>query len=334
MSPGARCGMCEENILGSMYKCRKCNFQTHGFCAELAKPSTRRLHLNHPHSLTLLPDPPARDEMRCEICRKVIGGFNLFCRICDYIIDVNCALKGKLSLMVLGQKLVGTVGERCMSGKHRMVQVIISSSYPISCTICDETLFGKALSCMTCEEMYHPRCLILPQELVVRHPLHSDHNLSIIRTGGFTCRICLSSIINCAYCCNTCLDLLFHLKCIQATSGVFGEIMTHSHNFYYFGINALHSPSTQSCSVCGRPCEDFFYGCIDDCNFSAHAHCLGLPKSVKNRRHQHTVVQKYTYQGQICSLCKRLCSETTIYTCNHCEAFFHLYCFMSKVKIF
>lgn len=163
------CHICEKEILGNPWKCETCNFVTHNFCAELGKPSRHRFHWNH--LLTLLPKPLATDMMSCKSCREDIQGFNLFCRICNFIIHVNCAMKGKRFLGMLGPKVVGTWRGRCLGGKHRMVQVMFPRSYQKVCIICHETVFGKVVSCMECETIYHLRCFdrgIIPQTVILR----------------------------------------------------------------------------------------------------------------------------------------------------------------------
>ncbi|VVB08468.1 unnamed protein product [Arabis nemorensis] len=150
------CDICKSDILGSPWKCETCSFQTHSFCAELGRPSRHRFHWNH--TLTLLPNPLARDMMSCDSCREDIKGFNLFCRICSFVIHVSCAMKGKRFLGMLGPKVVGTWRGRCLKGKHSMVQVMFSRSNQIVCDICQEKVSGKAVSCTQCENLYHFRC--------------------------------------------------------------------------------------------------------------------------------------------------------------------------------
>uniref|UniRef100_A0A1J3I298 Phorbol-ester/DAG-type domain-containing protein n=2 Tax=Noccaea caerulescens TaxID=107243 RepID=A0A1J3I298_NOCCA len=153
------CAICKKEILCNPWKCESCvSFVTHDFCAELGKPSRHRFHWSH--LLTLVPKPLASDmTMSCNSCREDIKGFNLFCRICNFTIHVSCATKGKHFLGMLGPKVVGIWRGRCLSGKHRMVQVRFSKSYPNVCVICQEKVFGLAVSCIECEKIYHPRCI-------------------------------------------------------------------------------------------------------------------------------------------------------------------------------
>lgn len=319
----AYCNICAGKIFGSPCKCETCSFQTHHYCAELGKLTRHRLHKNHP--LTLLPKPPIRDMKNCDSCKHDIDGFVLFCRFCDFIIDINCALKGKDSLRVFGQKVIGTVRGRCLRDKHNMVQVIISSSYQISCAICDDWLYGKAFSCIECEEIYHHGCIELGRKRLHRHPLHSSHWLEISLTKGSKCVACTLYITNYGYSCSTC-NINFHVKCINAASAS-GKIGSHSHNLYHY---SLHDES-RICSVCVRPFGVSFYGCID-CNFNAHVECIGYPDNVKNQQHEHTLALKHCHGRGFCSYCKVACGDGKIYSCNQCKDIFHRECIMSKVK--
>lgn len=315
------CDICAGKILGSLFKCEICSFQTHHYCAELGKPSRHQIHQDHP--LTLLPKPFARDMMNCDSCKQDIDGFVLFCRVCDFIIDVSCALKGKTSLRMFGQKVTGTVRRRCMSEKHNMVQVIISSSYQTACTVCDDRLYGKALACIECEEIYHHRCTELGKKLL-HHPLHSSHCLQLSPAKGSKCIACTLYITNYGYHCSTC-KVNFHVKCIN-TASVSGKIGSHSHNLYHFCLD-----ETRTCSVCAKPCVVAFYSCID-CNFNAHGGCVGYPDNVKNQQHHHVVTLKYCHGKGFCHHCKVECGDEMIYTCNHCsDIFLHRECTMSSV---
>ncbi|KAL9300222.1 putative chromatin regulator PHD family [Arabidopsis thaliana] len=109
------CKICGGNILGNPWKCETCRFETHQYCVELGRPSRHRFHQNHP--LTLLPKYPSQEKMKCDICRENIYDFNLFCRICTFVIHINCASKSKHVLEALRQKFTGTwsfcVGKLC-----------------------------------------------------------------------------------------------------------------------------------------------------------------------------------------------------------------------------
>lgn len=136
--------------------------------------------------------------LNCDSCKHDIDEFVLFCRFCDVIIDISCVLKGKTSLRMVGQKIIGTMRVRCMSDKHNMVQVIILCSYQTAFTICDDRLYGKALACIECEEVYHHECTELGKQLL-RHPLHSSHCLELSPAKGSKCIVCTLYITNYGY---------------------------------------------------------------------------------------------------------------------------------------
>ncbi|CAA7047185.1 unnamed protein product [Microthlaspi erraticum] len=314
----AFCNICKERILDSPWKCEICSFLAHNFCVELGEPSRHRLHSKHP--LTLLSMPPARYVLSCDICKGDIDGFNLFCRVCNFITDLSCALKQKHFLGVLGQKLVGTIDAPCMTGQHTMAVVVVSRSYPAPCGICDEILNGKAVSCLKCEEIYHHRCFLFRRRYVFGHPLHSDHPLELLLKSGSKCIACKLNITKYGYHCYVC-HISIHTKCIAAV-----DAKSHYHYLYHFWMK--DSKLSRVCCVCGTRCGESFYGCIE-CNFNAHAECIGFPYNVKNLRHQHTLEQQISFGGgYLCSLCGLEC-PIRLYVCNHCKKGFHTECIMS-----
>uniref|UniRef100_A0A1J3D232 Phorbol-ester/DAG-type domain-containing protein n=1 Tax=Noccaea caerulescens TaxID=107243 RepID=A0A1J3D232_NOCCA len=322
----AKCEICGGEIRSSPCKCETCSFQSHNFCAELGWPSIHQFHLNHP--LTLLPRPPTKQTVECGICNKKISGFNLFCRICNFIIHISCVLKGKQFIGALhrGQTVIGTWGGSCVVEKHPLYQVSISRSYTFACAVCDKMLNGKVVSCMACGELYHPRCIQVERNEIYDHPLHCCYILSIAVTRGSKCLVCNENIEKYSYECNTC-EVNFHLKCIE--EAVSGSRTRWYHQHYLY--NYWEEDSTRVCSVCSRPCGKSFYGCVSiGCNFCGHVECIGFPWDVKSLHHRHAVTSGYpNSEDQRCSLCGSN-YDAGIYTCNHCEDTFHLTCIMSK----
>ncbi|OAP11345.1 hypothetical protein AXX17_AT2G17370 [Arabidopsis thaliana] len=319
-----KCNMCGTKIHDNPCKCETCSFQSHDFCAELGRPSKHQFHLNH--SLTLLPNTPRWFRRKCESCKDDIGGFNLFCRICNFIIDINCALKDKKMHGALqrGQKIIGTWLGLCIQDKHSLFQVIVSRSYPITCSICDEKFCGKAFSCVTCKDIYHPMCIQVGRRILVGHPLHVDHMLAISLKSGSKCTACQLNITKYGYHCTIC-EINFHIECIKAVI-VPRKIKSHSHYFYNFWNN--DSRVTRACGVCSRPCGVSFYGCID-CMFNAHVECIGFPANVRNQRHVHTLTQVYTSHREKWSVRDNYMDRIS-YKCYPCDRNFPTERIMSK----
>ncbi|CAE6001472.1 unnamed protein product [Arabidopsis arenosa] len=327
-----KCNMCDTKIHGNPCKCETCSFQSHDFCAGLGQPSRHQFHLNHP--LTLLPNSPRWMKRTCKSCKADIKGYNLFCRICNFIIDINCALKDK---KMHGALHMGQIG-LCIQDKHSLFQVIVSRSHPIACSICDEKLCGKAFSCVVCEDIYHPLCIQVGRRVLVGHPLHSDHMLaiSLLESGSKgtampsqkqekpQCPACqLNITTKYSYHCTIC-KINFHIDCIKAVI-VPSKIKSHSHYLYNFWNNDMRV--TRACSVCTRPCGASFYGCID-CMFSAHVECIGFPANVKNQRHQHTLTQVYTSHREKWSV-RESYMDDIYYACYHCKKRFDTKSIMS-----
>ncbi|CAA7028275.1 unnamed protein product [Microthlaspi erraticum] len=283
--------------------------------------------MNHPLTLLTMPPMHALDPLKkCDKCLRKIDGFNLFCRICNFMIDIRCALKGKDSSWVLKPKVFGALSVNCIRYDHHshgVVEAIISRAESLHCVICDEELYGKAMACMECQEIYHPWCIEAWRRKIFGHPLHYDHMLQMLEISGSTCTACKLIITNIGYTCSDC-KVKFHLKCIQEAC-VSSKVKSHRHNLYNFWID--DSQLTRACGVCTRPCGASFYGCIG-CSFYAHVECLGFPDNVKNQQHQHSVSNTYVNHKGSCSLCGGD-SRDWMYTCNHCNDVFHMECIMS-----
>lgn len=326
------CNMCRGEILVTPWKCELCTFVAHDYCVKLGKPSRHGFHSNH--LLTLLPSYPAGvTTMNCETCKEKIDNFNLFCRICNFIICMPSVVRSKqfLGESHRGKKFIGNAEGACWEDKHFLVQVMVSRSYPKSCPICDEKVFGKALSCMeSCGEVYHHQCIIPWREERVSHPLYPDHTLEFVKLSlGSTCNACRKHIITFGFFCYIC-KASFHIKCSKDWVGSEDIESSHEHVFYNYWIGDSHL--TPTCSVCSRLCGKSFYGCID-CKLSAHVECIGVPEDVKNRVHQHTVQLSVSSSLETCSLCGSECAVGKVYFCRICEDVFHMKCLMSKVMI-
>ncbi|CAA7038032.1 unnamed protein product [Microthlaspi erraticum] len=197
------------------------------------------------------------------------------------------------------------------------------------CTICAESLSGKAVSCMTCDDIYHLRCIESWRKERFIHPLHSDHKLKLKLIRGSKSKKCTSCKLKITkYClrCSLC-KLSFHLKCSNGVD-VLEDIGRHRHTFYKYWIN--DSQLARTCNVCSTQCGMSFYGCIY-CNFSAHVECLRFPGMVKNRVHQHTVELTFNPSHDLmlyCALCDMILSKK-VYYCNQCDDMFHTKCIMS-----
>lgn len=332
------CWICYRFIHGRLWKCETCDFRAHDNCVKLRQQSRYRFHLNHP--LTLLPSyPEGSINMRCNTCKEKISSFNLFCRMCDFVICTHCAVSVEMRLGELqrGQKFIRyEQGKSCLKGGHDLVQVMVSSSYMVACTICDDRLCnGNIVSCPDCEEVYHSRCVELWRRYraLENHPLHYDHTLYMTRRKpGSKCIACKPDIDISKYVffCSTC-SLSFHFKCIQAV-GLSTTIKTHKHCLYNFQSDDSSS-SSRLCTVCNKPCGASYYGC-NICNMCAHVECIGFPTYVKNQRHQHIVQLKKIYAKKICSICgldTKFPDHKYQYTCDHCKDAFHTNCILMSM---
>ncbi|XP_021281870.1 uncharacterized protein LOC110414791 [Herrania umbratica] len=89
----AYCCLCEDRVEGPSYCCTDCRFYLHKTCAEFELA----LEINHPfhpkHPFILLPKPPHRVGIfLCWFCHMGRRGFGYHCALCNFNLDVNCAL--------------------------------------------------------------------------------------------------------------------------------------------------------------------------------------------------------------------------------------------------
>ncbi|CAA7044865.1 unnamed protein product [Microthlaspi erraticum] len=310
------CYICHEEIFGRTWKCN----------VVIGRPWTNSAC------------NPAKKVMNCGTCKAEIKSYNLFCRICNFIICTTCMVKAKhfLGESHRGKKLIGAWEGRCLLDRHFLVQVMVSRSYPMGCNFCDGRLSGITLSCMECDDIYHLRCTKLGRQKRFTSLLHSDHTLRLelmprsnsnsTSTSISKCTSCKLSITKYGLCCYPC-KLSFHIKCSELVEVSEDTGSSHRHTFYNYWIDDWKLART--CNVCSRVCGMSFYGCID-CNFNAHVECLGFPANVKNQLHKHTLELSFTSRSkkENCSHCGLPCDKR-VYYCHHCEVVFHMECLMS-----
>ncbi|CAH2060014.1 unnamed protein product, partial [Thlaspi arvense] len=259
----------------------------------------------------------------CNICKDQILGNPYTSFVCRARVTIKKSASS-LGTPFNTPAFATYTGVNALEKSHRIMerkllhqsQARDSSGYRI------EVLYGKALSCMSCEEIYHSRCLELWRGPVFDHPLHPNHLLAMRVTSGANCIACKMNIPKHGYSCYVC-NMSFHIECIKAVI-ISTKIKSHVHYIYNFWMQDLRL--TQACSVCAKPCGVSFYGCVD-CNFNAHVECVGVATIVRSQQHQHSVVQKHIYDKKICSLCGSECSGY-IYRCKHCHDWFHIKCLM------
>ncbi|KAG5378708.1 hypothetical protein IGI04_026550 [Brassica rapa subsp. trilocularis] len=322
------CNICKQGPVGCEYGCEMCEFTAHQSCAGLAKRVGGRFHSKHP--LILLPLPPV-EKMDCDICKKAIDGFNLFCRTCGYIADIKCITQDTRHV----PKVIIRWGGQCLKN-HNLVQILGTvDSERRPCSICGEELYGESPSCLECKEIYHAQCLEV--EVKVEHPFHY-HPVYLCNEVkyGFNCGSCGDNIISYSYKCLECEDVYFHVNCSKLVEASLKFKKRHEHNLHRFvasvDCSADHDPAMidLTCNVCKIPCLKIFYGCTK-CNFYCHVECIGLPTYVKHRVHAHALILSHSLTGESCNkyceICVKACDPMfPNYICTLCGCVLHPEC--------
>ncbi|KAH7854567.1 hypothetical protein Vadar_015436 [Vaccinium darrowii] len=204
------CYGCEQPISVSSsssnyYGCKGCSFFLHKTCAEQPR---EMIHTSHPqHLLTLLADPRTLNyggDAVCDICRKNCNRFTYHCSLCNYDIDMKCALV----VLSIQRSIEHT------SHPHKLIPLQKESM--LLCDACGEEHKGTSFLCTTCGFWINQKCASSPLTLKLNNDSH-HHTLSLIYfipQGHDHCRICSKELYrrSWAYSCSECCYFV-HLDC-------------------------------------------------------------------------------------------------------------------------
>ncbi|THF99895.1 hypothetical protein TEA_019493 [Camellia sinensis var. sinensis] len=147
------CDVCLQQITGpAAYKCTNCSVSIylHKLCAEQPAEMEHPMHPEHP--LALLQVVP--NKFRCDGCDICLKEFIYRCSICNFNLDICCALKA--------QKL------KHESHKHPLSLMFSSASF--ECHACGTERKGMSYMCNTCSFWIHEDCASLTPTFK-----HHDH---------------------------------------------------------------------------------------------------------------------------------------------------------------
>ncbi|KAH7857526.1 hypothetical protein Vadar_013638 [Vaccinium darrowii] len=205
------CYGCNQTISGPCYFCRKCNhFFLHKVCAELPKKMENPKHPQHP--LDLLSRPPcsqsSSDQLPCEcgVCGQPCKSFTYSCSLCEFNVDVMCAL--------MEHKIEHKFHDHLLTPLLRPTLFL--------CDACGARHEGTSYKCRTCKFWVNQKCASLPSTMdrseyhVHKHPLSLTYSFPYERFR-FTayCKVCFKEIErgNWAYVCVDC-KYFAHVNCL------------------------------------------------------------------------------------------------------------------------
>lgn len=319
------CKACEMHLSGEVYSCLDCIFFLHRSCAEL---HTELVHSLHPDHFLVLQAKSHQNAGRfhCSCCSEASSGFVYSCEMCNFNLDIECALE-TLSALEAG------VAEELQHFAHDhllSLRYFKGDSEP-NCNACKQPVHGLCYYCLTCKSfVLHKSYCHMSLEL--KHPFHPQHPLTILSRPQekryFYCNACNRKSTGFTYHCAEC-NFFLDIKC--ASTNPSRRHQLHEHDLTYFErATGLH------CFACGISCNTDLYRCVP-CNFNLHHDCLPLPPTQLHSTHHHplTLCNKYvneSYDEQYCDACEELRNlDHGVYVCEECTFAAHIPCIISKV---
>ncbi|XP_057476697.1 uncharacterized protein LOC130764454 [Actinidia eriantha] len=331
-SPQILCNYCKILCSGFTYHCALCSYSLHLNCA--LKQNTSKLEI-HNHPLTFFPSPfGGFESFRCNICAALGYGFCLACKVCDFVIHLECS----------------THPVTVKSPRHRhqlslaSVRSIDDGSGEFYCDlVCEGKVNPKAsvYYCAECNYMAHLECLsFVPKP----HLKFSYKDVDVNSFGTFHERrhetgqsdnihgLIEPQIGQTEDDGITKMRQHFsELRIVEkAQSNQRSELKHFSHQHPLTLSNDCKNP-TISCEAC---CEkisspSLAYSC-DQCNYFLHRWCGELPQNITHRLHPaHTLTLLTRWRPRVfmCKACDGLCDDFTFaYTCEPCEFNLHPMC--------
>ncbi|KAJ4828476.1 hypothetical protein Tsubulata_040614, partial [Turnera subulata] len=238
------CSRCYETIHGRAYLCKKdnCGFMIDESCFGLSK-NQELLHPLHPHPLllTFKLNPPWDRSCICDGCDSLCPRFIFQCKMCDFTLDVQCALSKEnkcRKLEVTGedqQQKPTTIQHFSHPHNLRLFNSRWNSAH-CRCKICKDLVKGPAYGCVECGFYLHISCAEFPLE--IQHPYHPQHPLRASATTfdeqcSSWCKMCRENVGLAVYQCRPCrlaLDMVCANQTLLSTNL---KHECHQHNLYH-----------------------------------------------------------------------------------------------------
>lgn len=334
----AICKACFLEISDEAYACNSCEYYVHKTCTNLPWEVLHPLHPQHSlNLLSLLRDP----YYPCNGCRDLAKGFAYACFMCDFKLDVKCAL---LRVPKIETQRLKEMEERrpelCLFNKaHQLSFVNVKVDLDRRCSFCERDLKGPIYFCEDCGYLLHERCLGFPREMkLLFHPLHPFHSLPY--KVNETCHVCKRDLdFMICYSCEQC-DLHLHASCAKSLKRVL-KSTSHIHDLYYLGPTFKADALEYECGNCRTmlPTKPVCF-CME-CDTRLHAGCA-LPPSLKSKYHLHPCTLKPGFMEDdsglsYCDICEEERDpEDHVYYCTECQGHFvaHISCMLNSVVTF
>ncbi|XP_010536449.1 PREDICTED: uncharacterized protein LOC104811453 isoform X2 [Tarenaya hassleriana] len=342
------CGMCNLQINGQAcaYDGRL-GFWVHEECA--AMPHTLDGHPLHPAHKLHLSRRLYSTLAVCDICRDASKGFHFHCRLCEFFIDVKCALLSEAEQTFYDEHRVGKTLKHPLHQEHELTLARFRTDLRKQCNMCGEELLGPSYFCRRCCDFwgFHKTCTEWPG-LVEGHPVAPHH---LLRLGHLRQLPEVPQCLACGYPIRSFIGykaedsergiLYYHIECGSSLARPF-RCRGHPHQFYYVhdkpSKGVLEDPRLiLICASCGEEAVNSYCRCLK-CSLYFHAGCLRkakwIPSTARHEQHVHWLSFKeecIDYGGYYCDTCEEpRDSRHPCYACDDCEFVVHIECIVSE----
>ena len=334
------CNGCGEEIKGSSFFCRICDFYLHNSCAKLPQKLPQPLHKKHP----LVLQKTSRHDggtSKCNHCNSVCLEFFYHCPLCKFVLDIKCASSLKFIIVV---------------EIHDHPLALFQGSIPFTCGFCGKKDVDRPYLCAICGFWIHRNCASLPHMVKCRrhkHPLKLTNSFKANQSRHQLCQLCVKKVDtnHGIYYCSSC-DYVAHLGCATDEEGrdlaflleykdleldefteessyivkktkvgednieipVEIKHFSHEHDLKLIDVHE----NNKICDGCIRPIFPPFYNCAQ-CNFFLHKSCVELPCKKQHPLHRHMLtLQSMRPILVFCDACKSFTNGFT-YECKACK---------------
>ncbi|XP_010548809.1 PREDICTED: uncharacterized protein LOC104820136 [Tarenaya hassleriana] len=340
------CNACGMDGDWSPYVCLQCCFVIHIRCVDLP----RLININHhDHRVSRTYSLPAENhDSVCGVCRKTIDRrYDAYsCSRCSqYAVHSRCAT---LENVWDGKELYGkpeevediepfkviahNVIEHFSHKKHhlRLTKGGIDCESSMCCKACIRPIYSDPFyNCMQRDFILHGKCANLP--IKKRHEVFSEEFTLLPNAGShhgiWFCHVCDRFSDGFKYISDTeniVAAFRMDVPCSSIREPFDDEC--HPHPLYYI------SDRMGKCMACGEM-KIFVLRCVEeDCGSYALCYrCAGLPRRVKHKVDDHTLVLRYGEKEEKgkywCDVCEKKTNPSKwFYTCDDCGLTLHVKC--------
>lgn len=185
------CSACRRHCIDLIYTCKECpGYHLHKSCAEL--PHTIARHPFHPsHPLPLVFDGPV---YACCGCGKWDKTLLYWCRVCNFTLSPDCALRPTTKYEFMGQWRIRHFLHEHPLKLMEMTLMDMAEDDGDVCSACERHCLGEGASyaCQQCPEFkLHKSCAEqLPR--AIQHPSHPQHPMILRAKDSYFDRECVA----------------------------------------------------------------------------------------------------------------------------------------------